>query len=1232
MALRVRVRHVVAVLLWALCVPEASSAADPVLLADGSVDFHLAEPKLFWLTQPACIPTIASVGAQAEAYAEVVRRVPSYGGRPRTLYYEEVGSICGQQDLDVLSNLVADDDYVYWMSEHAGGLVRLPVTAHEGDLPELLSSAVTGPCELAQDASSLFVLSPTQGVWRIAKAGGLATQRTGTPSGSVHSLQTDGQYLYWIDAGSLRRLSVSGRAVPYFLAPVIATGVTAYFPEGHRLSHCILNPPECFFTEYVFIAQGNRILRYDNLTGSTTTVYTSPESGGVVHELVSDPLLFAGDLYFFESRRVDCGELLCNYDDLLFRTGRGGGTPDLLYGTTSDLPSAYVGSRLAQNEGALFWQEKGRVYRLPKDAEPLPNLRVTGVEVTQAIQDPANSVRLIQNRRTFVRVFVRSDGAPVPGVTAHLYRVGPFGLPVGDPLVPVNPVGPHLTVQSSPDRSNLNAAFLFELPWDWTGGSLRLRAVLNPFHVPAEPSYADNTWSTGFLAFAPSPRLEVQFVSFGYVLHNRFWWPRLLDDVFQTYSWIRRAYPLSSAPGGASDPSPGFRPNLWLVADDELGSRVDRTDPSCQDLLTPDGDYRNLCASRYTNILMDAMRSEYGVPPEVFLYGMITDAAGEFPRGQACCGQKVSSGPVGTPDLGHWDLDTTYGDWYAGHEIGHTLGRAHPGENADDPSTKNIREGCGHSPSDPLYPYADARISPPSGVLEGFDVGDAAFGLPVRLYPGTSWFDVMSYCDNEWISDYTYEGMYDFMTASPAAGATVAAAYGAASAAGDFLSVYGEIDLSTRRAAILRLRRLDRVGSIPALVDGGYGIRLLGADGAVLADHGFTPEPVVDADREVVGFGQIVPFVEGTARVEIFDREAGAVLGEAAVSPSPPSVTDVHLEGDGRRDGATLRWQATDPDGDRLTFDVFYSRDGGRNFLPLLLHLPGEATPIDTTRLGGASAAVLRVVASDGVHTGYADSEPFAVPAQPPQVRIVSPEDATRIHCGQLLNFVGETFDLQDGSVAPDALVWSEPTLGRLGTGPLFSSADLPVGTHLIRLSATNSLGLTGIAEVTVTVDDDLALPGPRLSVGPPVVNWHVPAGETGLQSAELDLINAGGGSLDWEIVEDVPWLWATPEAGSAPARVTLFADPSWAAPGRMLSTRLVVRSPDPGVAPVTVPVLLAVGDVWRAAGELGVSLRDLARELGRTDCRGACEGDLDFDGGVDGVDVARFLAATPAR
>jgi hypothetical protein len=107
-----------------------------------------------------------------------------------------------------------------------------------------------------------------------------------------------------------------------------------------------------------------------------------------------------------------------------------------------------------------------------------------------------------------------------------------------------------------------------------------------------------------------------------------------------------------------------------------------------------------------------------------------------------------------------------------GHEVVHTLGRAHPSKG----------NGCGHSASDPNYPYAGSKISDLSGGsarFMGFDSGyaiqvnaDIEFGPAV--YNGTSWFDVIGYCVPQWISDYTFEGMYDFADTQAARAQTAA--------------------------------------------------------------------------------------------------------------------------------------------------------------------------------------------------------------------------------------------------------------------------------------------------------------------------------------------------------------------------------------------------------------------------------------------------------------------------
>ena len=77
-----------------------------------------------------------------------------------------------------------------------------------------------------------------------------------------------------------------------------------------------------------------------------------------------------------------------------------------------------------------------------------PDLSVDAVEVTQAIQDNANSVPLVAGKRTYARAHVQSAGADCSNVAGAFYvlRSGVWT----QPLVPDNP-GARITVRASPD-------------------------------------------------------------------------------------------------------------------------------------------------------------------------------------------------------------------------------------------------------------------------------------------------------------------------------------------------------------------------------------------------------------------------------------------------------------------------------------------------------------------------------------------------------------------------------------------------------------------------------------------------------------------------------------------------------------------------------------------------------------------------------------------------------------
>ena len=1173
---------------------EASTTDTPTALVTGGVNkYTLAAPKVFWYTGvPPCPPTLTSdQDDSALQYTETIKRVATYGSPERTLYSELRD--CGQSQ--VLSNIVADDDHIYWLGPV--GLMRLATDSNPGDAPELVNALVKSPGELAMASDRVYAIFNNTGgsntkIGYVLKSN-KARVVLSTPGNYAGNLQTDGTYIYYMVSGSLIRLNPG-----VDIGVTLTNGVNGYYPEGSRLLFCTINPFHCSFSNNVYIGKGHRIYVYDNDTNSlgATPIYTSPDTTASIYELVTDFF----NLFFFERRTIPCSPDPCfnSFSYVVNRTSRSGGTSDALY--------AYGPAQFAklQNlntyDSFLFWHEDSMVQRLPNDASALPqvNMYITGIEVTQGIQNLNNSVKLIKDRRTFVRVYVKSEGTSVSGVSAQLSAPSTGQAP----LQPVNPVGTKITVRTNPDRNDLDQSFLFELPWSWTNeNSVSLQANINPYKVPLEPNYSDNISSTT-INLDNSPTLSVEFFRLNYTINNTTYRPRISEDVLKTYSWIMRAYPLGGAIGE------NFKPRLWDVeGGTALGNLVNRTNLLCMLIYSKPDDDVNLCASYITNGWLFYYRIatmfgtlNVGLKTDAFYYGMISDASNNFPRGQAMY-SKTSVGPAGTPgqffNLGSgWDTDGSYADWYAAHEIGHSLGRAHPNPGSDNSATKNVSENCGHSRSDPNYPYgntstASAPIGPGDGSMAGFDFGDPTFGIQRAVLPSATWNDVMSYCASQWISDYTYLGMYNNMSANPSTSAEPVH-LGSIVVDGDFLAVSGIINSQQESAGFSLLRRLDSVVNIPPLVPGDYSLRLLDSGDNPLATYPFTP--AANDDLGVLTFGQVVDFVPGTRKVQILKTDGGQVLTSVPVSANPPEVSGVTLVGASSPVSGlvTLNWNASDADGDVLSYDIAYSRDNGVSFQPIVINVKEKTAQIDTSQLGGSGTAILRVSASDGINTGYADSASFVMEDKPPQVFILNPGDTSHIHYGQLVNFDGLAMDAQDGIVAGSGLVWKNSQGDTLGTGPQLSSDDLPVGSNVITLQATNSVGKSASASVTVIVDDELTLPGPTLSAGPGQVGWQVPAGSTQVESSDISINNAGSGSLDWTASKNADWLSLSTTSGSItadgdPATVALSADPTGLASGKTYSDQVTLTKPASGDDPeqkIIILVTLSVGDIWTTA------------------------------------------------
>ena len=257
---------------------------------------------------------------------------------------------------------------------------------------------------------------------------------------------------------------------------------------------------------------------------------------------------------------------------------------------------------------------------------------------------------------------------------------------------------------------------------------------------------------------------------------------------------------------------------------------------------------------------------------------------------------------------------------------------------------------------------------------------------PVYLDPNTT-FDIMTYCSPKWISDITYEALWDSFR--PAAAETQR---GFENPPGleekEYLVGSGYIV----NGLVTMTRPFYRLPSPPGASDeqgqGQYMLELLDASGGPLFTRYFdtagdTSDPVEGSGH----FRQVVPWQEGTARIVI--KEGQTVLHITHISANPPEVTLLSPNGGeywlpyGEH---TVTWTGSDADGDPLRYILQYSPDGGSTWKTVATNLTGESYTLEAGRLAGSETALLRVFASDGVNTGQGQSDAtFTVEGKPPE-------------------------------------------------------------------------------------------------------------------------------------------------------------------------------------------------------------------------------------------------------
>ena len=522
-----------------------------------------------------------------------------------------------------------------------------------------------------------------------------------------------------------------------------------------------------------------------------------------------------------------------------------------------------------------------------------------GLEVTQAVQDMNNSVPMVEGKRTFARFHVKSasgDHGPV-SAELNLYRNGQFV----QALLASNPNGT-ITVRQNPDRGQLEQSFYFDLPASWLHGTITLEGRIS---FGWAQTNTNNDTASATVSFEYSPPMSLALVDTTYVmtgtLYNTSW-----QEFFDQESWLKRIFPIATL-------NPGY---FWMGSYAAvLDAKGNMTYPDCGVVDT------DLTWLKANNAFGNA-----GLP-SARAYGMVS-SAGRFMRGRA--GDGVASGPswIGSA-------------WYGSHELGHTYAQSHTKGTSPAP--------CGNCDDKKCGPWSTCGCEP-GGVDHGRN-GDISktktpyaattfYGFDIEtlaIYPPTM-KENMSYCNPEWISDYTYVGILDQMQKEAKQTAVEAAAVEAVRA--EYLAVFGSILISTQQVTLDPFYRLPDTTDLLGRVPGEYSTRFFNPSGGQLAEYPFTPRAThLEPGRSCADgaaselpaqITEYVPWVTGTRRIAIY--HGGTELASRPVSEHAPVVTLLTPNGGEHFDGESVTVKvgtATDQDGDALTFSVEYSADGG---------------------------------------------------------------------------------------------------------------------------------------------------------------------------------------------------------------------------------------------------------------------------------------------------------------
>ncbi len=474
-------------------------------------------------------------------------------------------------------------------------------------------------------------------------------------------------------------------------------------------------------------------------------------------------------------------------------------------------------------------------YALTAGPPPPPsnglNLTIDGMHIQQVVQTYGGSVPLVAGRAGLLRVFVKASAA---NTAAPGVRVRFYS---GATLTnTITIAAPTAATPQAVAEGTLGSSWNYTIPGNVMQPGLRILADVDPTNTVAESSDSDNSYpangTPATIDVRPVPTFNIRLVP---VLQsvNALQGAVTAGNANSYLAQTRAIYPINTIDADVRAP---FTTNAPALQSSDGNGAWGQILSEVNALRTADGSTR-------------------------YYYGVLKVG---YSSGIAGLGYVPGRAAIG------WDYLPSASGVMA-HELGHNFGRFHA-------------PGCGAGGPDSSYPKASGRTE-----AFGYDIATNA------LKDTSANYDLMGYCNPDWISAYTYSAVLAYHAANP---------FSAAAALGGGYARRGLLVWGRVQNGEVILEPTFEVDAPPTLPQrpGRHRVRGLGALGEVLFDLSFDGERVADhPDAIAEHFAFVVPIgmmrgrLPARVRLDVGNRHAEFTsTTSAAATASTPIVQRVN--------------------------------------------------------------------------------------------------------------------------------------------------------------------------------------------------------------------------------------------------------------------------------------------------------------------------------------------------